>query len=103
MLAHLSPSQQPTRAVTGMDHASLSPSAPDQDLDSRAYARFINLTNAPIEQAKFFLEAAGGNADRAVSLYYGMLVLRTANCAPACVRSLVCGCLPAGFPCSGMR
>ena len=45
--------------------------AQDQNNDSRALARFVNLTNAPADQARFFLEAAGGHADRAVALYYG--------------------------------
>ena len=42
-----------------------------QDSESRAFARFTHLTNAPADQARFFLEAAGGHADRAVALYYG--------------------------------
>lgn len=45
--------------------------ATEQDTESRSVARFVGLTNAPAEQACFFLEAAGGNVERAVALYYG--------------------------------
>ena len=60
--------RQQTRTMDSPQGASMSH---DHDHDSRAFARFVNLTSAPVDQARFFLEAAGGNADRAISLYYG--------------------------------
>lgn len=33
--------------------------------------RFVSLTNAPEEQAAFFLEATNGDFDRAIEMYYG--------------------------------
>lgn len=36
-------------------------------------ARFVSLTNCPADQAQFYLEANGGNFDRAVAMYYGAL------------------------------
>ena len=37
-------------------------------------AHFVSLTNCPMDQATFFLEASNGNMDQALEMYYGELV-----------------------------
>ncbi len=37
-------------------------------------AHFVSLTNCPMDQATFFLEASNGNMDQALEMYYGKLV-----------------------------
>ncbi len=39
------------------------------DVDDHAVARFVEVTSATPEHATFFLQACGGNFDRAVQMY----------------------------------
>ena len=57
--------------VAAMEEGEAGPSQPVAEGDD--IARFVAVTNCPPEAAEFFLGAAG-SFDRAVSLYYGMLV-----------------------------
>jgi hypothetical protein len=41
------------------------------EVDDRQLARFMEATHASFDQAHFFLEAAGGNYDRALSMFLG--------------------------------
>jgi hypothetical protein len=41
------------------------------EADDQQIARFMEATHTSFEQAQFFLEAAGGNYDRGVSMFYG--------------------------------
>lgn len=41
------------------------------DADDQQLARFLEATHCTVDQAQFFLEASGGNYDRAVTMYYG--------------------------------
>lgn len=42
--------------------------------------RFVSLTNAPEEQAAFFLEATNGNFDRAIEMFYGKISHPSFHC-----------------------
>jgi hypothetical protein len=42
------------------------------DVDDRELARFMEATHASADQAQFFLEACGGNYDRALSMFQGV-------------------------------
>ena len=46
------------------------------DVNDEDLARFIEATHCGVEQAQFFLEASGGNYDRALNLFYGELAGR---------------------------
>lgn len=41
------------------------------EVDSEEVARFVAVANCPADQAHFFLQATGGNFDRALTLYFG--------------------------------
>jgi hypothetical protein len=43
------------------------------DVDDQELARFMEATGAGPDQAQFFLEACGGNYERALSMFYGEL------------------------------
>ena len=43
------------------------------DVDDQAVARFVEVTSATPDHATFFLQACGGNFDRAVQMYQGLL------------------------------
>ncbi|KAI7840654.1 hypothetical protein COHA_005675 [Chlorella ohadii] len=42
------------------------------DVDDQAIARFMEATHASAEQAQFFLEACGGDFDRAMNMFYAL-------------------------------
>ena len=43
----------------------------DVDIDDHTVARFVEVTSASPDHAMFFLQACGGNFDRAVQMYRG--------------------------------
>lgn len=47
--------------------------------------RLMAATGADAQQARFLLEAAGGNFDAAASMYYGGLLLMLVSCVLCCV------------------
>jgi len=50
------------------------------EVDDHEVARFVEVTSATPDHATFFLQACGGNFDRAVQMYQGVFILTHFQC-----------------------
>lgn len=44
------------------------------EVEEQLVLRFIEMTECPVDQAQFFLEASGGNFDVALTMFSGEIV-----------------------------